>query len=116
MKTRRFCTLIICFLAIISSCNGLNKKIYPEDWKANKHRDKQINSLIKSNVLIGKSYNEVIQLLGKEDLNSKRFDSLSTTVKFTIQYLTGGGKMIDLERLLIIFDSSKVVSVEKYYD
>jgi len=49
-------------------------------------------------------------------MNSNLVDSPPHDSEFTIQYLTGGGQMIDFERLLIVFDSSKVVNVEKYYD
>lgn len=76
----------------------------------------QINSLIKSKILIGKSYEEVVRFLGKEDFGTRRLDSASNTTKFTIQYLTGSGQFIDLERLRIEFDSSRVIQTEKYYD
>lgn len=111
---KKYLTIILSISFLLYACN--NARFNSEDWKANKNRHKQITSLVKSKVLIGKSYNEVTQLLGKEDLNSKQFDSLPGFSNFSIQYLTGGGQMIDLERLFIAFDSSRVVKAEKYYD
>lgn len=106
---------IVLFFCIAALLSCKNARFNSDEWKANNDRFKQINTLIKSKVLIGKSYIEVVDLLGKEDL-PKQYDSLPDDSKFSIQYLTGGGQLIDMERLLIFFDSSKVVSVEKYYN
>jgi len=87
-----------------------------EDWKANRNRQKQIGPLIKSKQLIGKSYEEVVRILGKQDFFFGIPDTVSASNKFSIQYLTGGTRWIDFERLLITFDSGKVIVAEKYYD
>jgi hypothetical protein len=102
-------------LSLLVSCSGNSFKA--DEWQAKENRSKQINSLIRSKLLLGKSYYEVIQILGKEDLNSDNdVDKISSNQRFSIQYLTGGGRGIDFERLLITFDSGKVIRVEKYYD
>lgn len=103
--------IAILFSLLISSCNSFNS----DDWAVKKNRSKQINSLIRSKILINKSYDEVIQLLGKEDISTKQPDSVFGYIKFSIQYFTGGGRWIDYERLLIVFDSARVISAEKYY-
>ena len=111
---KKYFIAIFCLTLLLYACK--NRRFNSEDWKADKNRDKQINSLIKSKILIGKNYNEVVQLLGEEYINTRQFDSLAGSSGFTIQYLTGARRWIDFERLQIVFDSSKVISAEKYYD
>ena len=111
---KKYFIAVLCVTLLLYACK--NRKFNSEDWKADKYRDKQINSLIRSKILVGKTYDEVIQLLGKEHINTKQFDSLAGSSRFTIQYLTGATRWIDFERLSIVFDSSNVISAEKYYD
>lgn len=105
-------SIILLFIVVSCSTNSFSF----EDWLERKNRSKQIDPLIRSKLLIGKSYFEVNQILGKEDLSSGTSDTASFNQKFSIQYLTGGGRWIDYERLLIRFDSGKVIMAEKIYD
>ena len=111
---KKYFIAIFCLTVLLYACR--NRRFNAEDWKADKDRDRQINSLIRSKILIGKNYNEVVQLLGKEYINTRQFDSLAGSSRFTIQYLTGATSWIDFERLQIVFDSSRVISARKYYD
>ena len=108
--------LVLIFFLLIAVVSCSNRRFNSEDWKANENRPKQIDPLIRSKLLIGKPYNEVVQILGKQDFFFGMPDTVSVNKEFSIQYLTGGGKWIDFERLLITFDSGKVIRAEKYYD
>lgn len=114
MRKQQILLFNFALLFILVSCSGNSFKAH--EWQSKENRSKQINSLIRSKLLLGKSYYEVIQILGKEDLSSDKVDLFSFNQKFSIQYLTGGGRWIDFERLLITFDSGKVIKAEKYYD
>ena len=111
---KKYFIVIFGITLLLYACK--NQRFNSEDWKADKNRDKQINSLIRSKILIGKNYKAVVQLLGKEYINTKKFDSLAGSSRFEIQYLTGGRQWIDFERLKIVFDSSKAILAYKYYD
>lgn len=63
--------------------------------------------------MIGKSFDDVILMLGKIDL---LYDKKDTAQNFSIQYLTGRTVYIQFERLDITFESGRVVKVEKDYD
>lgn len=107
-----FFRFILLFILVSCSANSFNS----EDWKGNKNRSKQIGPLISSKILIGKTYDEVVKILGKQDFFFGMPDTVSINQEFSIQYLTGGTKWIDFERLLITFVSGKVIRTKKYYD
>jgi hypothetical protein len=112
MKTFiQFFLLFILFTTVVS-CS--NRQFNEEDWKANKNRVKQVNSLIRSNRLIGKSYEEVINILGQNEILPVQNDTIPG--KFSVEYLTGGRRWIDFERLRIYFERGMVVRTEKNYD
>ena len=111
----RVLKLSVYFFLIFVTLGCSNRDFNAEDWKADKYRYKQINSLIEWKILIGRSYHEVIELLGEERMFYREKDSVADG-QFKVYYLTGGSNLIDLELLLIRIDSGKVVRAEKYYE
>ncbi|MBI5858782.1 MAG: hypothetical protein HZB42_14215 [Sphingobacteriales bacterium] len=109
-------SFIVGCLTILISCSG--KKFDSEKWKADEKRNEQVDNLVDSKILIGKSFDEVKDLLGHGYLSHGVVitDSTQAPKNFQIQYLTGGVKWIDFERLLITFESGRVIRTEKYYD
>lgn len=106
-------TFLLLSLLALSSCNRFNS----DKWKVDKaSRQRQVNSIIRSEILIGKSYDNVRSLLGDEDLSTKKHGDSPANLNFTIQYIVGGCNMIDFETLVIIFESNKVIKVEKGCD
>lgn len=96
--------LIIISLAFLA-CSTFNS----DKWKNDKSsRKRQVNAIIRNKVLINKTYPQVIELLGPEDLNLKR-DSL------TIEYIVGT-VLIDFDRLAIRFKNGIVDSIYRYHD
>ncbi|MFI5204802.1 MAG: hypothetical protein ACHQF2_09930 [Flavobacteriales bacterium] len=105
--------LFITWLFFFSACHSFDS----DDWKGNKSgRKDQSNSIIRSEILIDKSYADVLQLLGKEDLTSKNQDTIPNNPNFTIQYILGACNYIDFERLVIQFEFNRVIRVRKECD
>ena len=101
-------------IAILMAIGLFSCKFDADKWKADKrNRHSQLKYLLRSNVLIGKSYNQVYQLLGEEDISSRMYDTISNNPNFTIQYITGGCGAIDYERLLIHFADNTAVKAER---
>lgn len=114
-------TLVVSFMSsflkilflffFLASCHSFDSEKWINDKSS---REGQLESIIKSKILIGKTYQEVINILGKED--QYRIDDSLSTDKFSIQYVVGGCNFIDFKRLRIIFEKSQVIEAEEYCD
>lgn len=104
-------SIFICLSVLLfSACHSFDSKT----WKSDKlSRRKQANYLINHNILSGKSYQEVLQLLGEEDLNFQLHDT--TTNNFTIEYILGT-YWIDFDRLAIRLSNGSVDSIYRYHN
>ena len=101
--------LIIIWLAF-PACTAFNS----DKWKNDKSsRKKQVKAIIKSKVLVNKTYPQVLELLGPEDLNFNRDDTIKSN--FRIEYIVGN-VFIDFDRLAIRFQKDIVDSVYRYHD
>jgi len=102
--------LLIIILLAFSACSTFNS----EKWKNDKSsRKKQVNAIIKSKVLLNKTYPQVLELLGPEDFGFNRDDTIKSS--FRIEYIVGS-VMIDFDRLAIRFKQDIVDSVYRYHD
>lgn len=102
-------------LAIILLAVGLIscKPSFDSDkWKSDMSvRQKQADNLIESEILLNKTYDEIYQLLGDRDLDSRLKDSIENNKNFTIQYILGGCNWIDYDRLVIEFKDERSIGV-----
>lgn len=114
----RISGLILTMLLICQfSCHS---NFDPDKWKADtSKRKEQSIDLIKSGVLIDKSYKEIIHLLGGCDVDSrlnKLSDEAEAMESFTLKYFLGGCNWIDFEKMVIEFENDTVVKVYKECD
>jgi hypothetical protein len=103
--------MVCCFFEACSSKFDSNK------WKNDKGvRQEQAADLIKSRLLLYKTPEEVVQLLGDFDYSNPIPFEDSLKTKFTLTYLLGGcdRSYIDLGLLTIHFEHGK--SVDAYKD
>jgi len=105
---------LIFILIIVGStllaCNTFDSEKGRND-KSNRKR--QANAIIKNKVLLNKSYQQVLELLGPEDLNFERNETPKGN--FKIEYIIGT-VWIDFDRLAIRFKQGVVDSVFRYHD
>jgi len=86
-------------------------------WKTDKTvRQNLATDLVKSQILIDKTYNEIFHLLGESDLDSRINDSSDKDENYKIQYILGGCNFIDFERLVIEFKDEKSIEAYKSCD
>lgn len=93
-----------------------------DDWKNNPdNRSKYVNSLVNSGLVEGKDYGEVIDILGEPNIirtenyngtNLNKYNQSNTI----LEYLTGGVKYVDFERIQVQIIDNKAKSVTVYYD
>ena len=80
-----------------------------------------MKSLLNDEVVEGLEYQEIIFLLGRpniirNDSISGVEDSLFDPKSSILEYLTGGGRWIDFERVQVHIKYNKAVKVELHYD
>ena len=98
--------LILCF---VFGCQE-DTRFDSEQWKIdNQVRERQSKGLVKSKILLDKSYVEITDLLGEPDLDFRLLSDRMTNENFEIQYVLGNCQMsIDFKRLQINFQDKKV--------
>lgn len=86
------------------------------DWKGDKGRSRMVSSLINTGILERKSYDEVIAILGEPSFYQRSETQVKDTDDLRLVYLTGGGRLIDLERFIVIIENDTVARVYVTYD
>ena len=106
----RLTIFIFAALLFLSACHSFDSK----KWKADKSsRQKQAKYLLRQNILSEKSYQDVMQLLGKEDITRFR-DTINNL--FEIEYILGSAYWIGFDRMAIRFRNGMVDTVYIYDD
>jgi hypothetical protein len=105
----------IIYVLYYPSFNSENWKKYPD------HRSKYVKSLLNDGVVEGLEYQEIISLLGRpniirNDSISGVEESLFDPKSSILEYLTGGGRLIDFERVQVYIRNNKAVKAELNYD
>ncbi len=100
----------IALLIIFTACSS-NIEFDSDLWNRDKStRSKQIKNLTKSEILINKSFDEVIELLGEFDLDYRNGYASMNNDSFIISYITGNCNWIDFERLEITIVTNSVTN------
>jgi hypothetical protein len=117
-----FVVLVIAFIITVSimlifypTFNSENWKEYPND------RSKYVHSLVYSDIIIDKEFEEIISILGNPDITRNNSNSGSWLAHYdqkdcVLEYLTGGTKLIDFERLQVHIQNGTAVKVKVKYD
>lgn len=85
-------------------------------WKNDTERWTMVSSIINRELLHEKSFAETIRLLGKPSLYREIKKTGRDTTAFTLVYLTGGRKWVDLESLCVDIADDTVRKVYVSYD
>lgn len=99
----------IIMIWILSTCYYPKKEFNKEEWKTNiEERYKMTENIIDSRILIGKTKEEVIELLGTDNIKSGKDHIL-----YSIGFVPGIAN-IDPDVLDIYFKNGRVIKVSQY--
>ncbi|PKP05076.1 MAG: hypothetical protein CVU11_01385 [Bacteroidetes bacterium HGW-Bacteroidetes-6] len=109
---RRLAFIILSIISV--SCKP---SFNSDEWKKDESvRHEQADDLIESEILLGKTYKEIFEILGDCDLDSRLHDTVNNEGSFSIQYILGVCNVIDFERLVIKFEKGRAIEAFKNCD